>query len=152
MPATPLRHALAAVLLCAAAGLAPIAAAQDSPVGRWRTIDDATGKPRSVVAIADEGDTLSGRIESLVRAPGEDPDPACDKCSGPRKGQPIRGMRILWDVRRNGAQWDGGRILDPESGKVYSVKLRLLDGGRRLEVRGYLGFSLLGRTQVWTRE
>lgn len=131
--------------------LSPLAAlAQDTPVGRWKTIDDATGEPRSMVAITESGGKLSGTVERVLLKPSEAP-PTCTKCSGSRRNQPVQGMNILWGVSRKGEGWEGGSILDPKTGKVYSVKLRMLDSGK-LEVRGYMGFSLLGRTQVWTRE
>jgi len=76
----------------------------------------------------------------------------CVKCDGSRKDQPIEGMTILWDVSKDGDVWDGGKIVDPKTGKVYKVKLTLTDGGRKLDVHGYIGFSLIGRSQVWERQ
>jgi len=78
--------------------------------------------------------------------------PLCDQGRGARRSQPILGMTIAWGLRRKGEAWEGGRILDPENGKEYSVRMTPVAGGRKLEVRGFLGFSLLGRTQVWVRE
>ncbi|MCV4777311.1 DUF2147 domain-containing protein, partial [Escherichia coli] len=82
------------------------------------------------------------------------PDAVCEKCSDDRKNQPIVGLTIIRNVKKNGddaALWDGGDILDPNNGKVYRVRMKPVDGGRRLEVRGYIGAPLLGRTQVWQR-
>lgn len=131
----------------------PLAAlAQNSPLGRWRTIDDQTGKPKSVVEIYDAGNGLvSGKVVQLINS-ARGPNPLCDKCSGERRNKPVIGMVIAWGLKRNGDTWTGGKILDPDNGKVYSAKLTPSEGGRKLEVRGYIGFALLGRTQVWLRE
>ena len=73
-------------------------------------------------------------------------------CDGDRKGKPVNGMTILWGLKKDGDSWANGKILDPHNGKVYSAKMKLVEGGRKLEVRGFLGVSLLGRTQVWERQ
>jgi uncharacterized protein (DUF2147 family) len=126
----------------------PVAnAAAPSPVGLWKTIDDETHEARAIVSITEENGVLSGRIVRLFRKAGEDPAPLCEKCSGERERKPVIGMTILWNLHRDGAVWDGGEILDPEEGKTYRCKLTL--DGDSLEVRGYIGISLLGRTQVW---
>ncbi len=121
------------------------------PVGRWETIDDETGERKSIVAIWEEDGRLFGRIESLFRQPGEDPNPLCDQCDGERKDQPIIGMTILWDLRRDGNEYSGGHILDPNNGRTYRCRIAVEDGGAKLRVRGFIGFSLLGRTQYWHR-
>lgn len=137
--------------LLAGASLAPVVwAADDTPVGTWKTIDDATGKAKSLVTITEADGKLQGKVVKLFDP--SKPNPTCEKCEGPRKDQPILGMQILWGVARDGDRWDGGQILDPEKGKVYGVKLTLADHGRKLNVRGFLGVSLLGRTQTWLRE
>lgn len=131
--------------------LLPLTAFAQSPVGTWTTIDDKTKKPKSVVEIFEARDgTLSGRVVEILHS-DRGPNPVCDKCSGELKNKPVKGMVILWGVRRKGNVWEGGQILDPASGKVYSVKLTPVEGGRKLDVRGFMGFSLLGRTQTWTR-
>ena len=126
------------------------AGAAASPLGLWKTIDDETRQPRALVEISERDGVLSGRIVKLFRAPGEDPAPRCKECRGERHDQPVLGMTILWGMRRDGAAWDGGEILDPEEGKTYRCTLQTA-AGDRLEVRGYIGISLLGRTQVWLR-
>jgi uncharacterized protein (DUF2147 family) len=138
--------ALAFLLTSAAAGAADLA-----PVGRWTTIDDNTGKPTSVVTIVEKDGKLVGTIESLVLKPEEDQHPLCTKCSGDKKDKPIIGMTILWDLARDGDEWSGGRILDPDNGETYKCYIALAEGGKKLKVRGYIGFSLLGRTQIWNR-
>ncbi len=131
--------------------LLPLTAFAQSPVGTWTTIDDKTKKPKSVVEIFEARDgTLSGRVVEILHS-DRGPNPVCDKCSGELKNKPVKGMVILWGVRRKGNVWEGGQILDPASGKVYSVKLTPVEGGRKLDVRGFMGFSLLGRTQTWMR-
>lgn len=139
---------LTALLFVLGSGLS---ANTGTPVGTWRTIDDETGNPRSIVRIEQRGNQLIGTIQDLIREPGEDPNPLCTECSGARKDQPIRGMRIIWGVTGSGAEWSGGRILDPASGNEYRVNLTVTDGGSRLQVRGYMGISALGRTQTWHR-
>jgi uncharacterized protein (DUF2147 family) len=137
-----------AVLLLSSMAL-PAFAAADSPVGRWQTIDDETGKPKSIVEITDNGGELQGKVIKLLNP--SKPNPTCDKCEGDRKGQPIEGMTILWGIHQNGDVWDGGKIIDPEKGKIYGAKLTPEAGGQKLQVRGYLGISMLGRTQEWIK-
>jgi uncharacterized protein (DUF2147 family) len=140
-------------ILIVAAALMLAGLAQASPVGLWKTIDDATKKEKSLVRISDNGGVLSGRIEKLLD-PEAKADGVCDKCSDDRKGQPIVGLNIIRNVKVNAddtSMWDGGEILDPNNGKVYRVRLKPVDGGKKLEVRGYIGAPLLGRTQVWHR-
>ncbi len=138
--------------LLAAAALSAFAQVA-SPVGLWKTIDDDTKKVKSYVRITDTGGVYTGTVEKLLD-PDTPPDAACVKCSDDRKDKPILGMTIIRDVRQNGDDkgvFDGGHILDPNNGKVYRVKLKPIDGGAKLEVRGFIGFSLLGRTQTWIR-
>jgi uncharacterized protein (DUF2147 family) len=123
-----------------------------SPVGRWKTIDDITGKAKSVVLIWEEGGKLFGRVQKLVDPDPKDPNPTCDGCAGAQKGKPVLGMRILWDLQKDGNGWSGGTILDPATGKTYKCLLSVEDGGSKLKVRGFIGVSLLGRTQYWLRE
>ncbi|WP_157270178.1 DUF2147 domain-containing protein [Azohydromonas aeria] len=140
----------AAALLAVAAVPAAAWAQPATPVGLWRTIDDATGQPKSLVRITESGGVLSGRVEQVL-----DPakaDSRCDACSDERKGQPVLGMTVLRNVRQEEpGQWGGGDILDPNNGKVYKVRLRPEDGGSRLGVRGYIGLPALGRSQTWQR-
>lgn len=129
------------------------AAAQDSPVGLWKTVDDTTGREKGLVRIVAENGALSGRIEGTLD-PNGPKHRTCDQCSDDRKGQPLLGMTIVRGVRPSSNEaglWEGGDILDPDSGKVYRVRLRLLQDGKALEVRGYIGIALLGRTQIWQR-
>ena len=138
-----------AMATCLIAGSA--SAAEPAPVGYWKTIDDETGKPKSVVQIVERGGKLYGTIVRLFRAPGEDQNPVCDKCEGERKDKPIIGMQILENLSQDGDEWSGGKILDPNNGKTYKCYIEAIEGGSKLKVRGYIGFSLLGRTQYWHR-
>jgi uncharacterized protein (DUF2147 family) len=139
----------AAALLASSAALSQA----DSPVGLWRTVDDKTGKERSFIRIAESNGMFEGKVEKLLnRQPDDDPDGLCRKCEGERKDQPIVGMTILWGLKKDGDQFAGGEILDPKNGKIYRAKMKLVEGGRKLEVRGFIGVSLLGRSQTWLRE
>lgn len=123
-----------------------------SPVGLWKSIDDNTGKAKSLIRISESDGQLNGTVEKLFRAPGEEQNPKCDKCSDARKDQPIIGMTILSGLKKNGNEYSGGEILDPVNGKLYKSKLSVVDNGKKLQVRGYIGAPLFGRTQVWVRE
>ncbi|MFC0152311.1 DUF2147 domain-containing protein [Xanthomonas dyei] len=142
---------LMVALPLAAASL--LAQAADSPVGRWKTIDDETGKPKSVVQIEQAANgTLSGKVVEILQS-NNGPNPMCDKCDGALKGKPIKGMTILWGLKADGtAVWDGGSVLDPAKGKTYKAKITLTEGGKKLQMRGYVGIEALGRTQTWVRE
>jgi uncharacterized protein (DUF2147 family) len=128
------------------------AQASESPVGVWRTIDDKTGKEKSLVRIVEANGELRATIEKLFREPHEEPNPNCDKCPGERKNKPVLGMMIMTGLKKSGSEYDGGEILDPANGKTYRVKMWTAEGGKKLNVRGFIGVSLLGRTQVWVRE
>lgn len=119
-----------------------------SPVGAWRTIDDATKKPKSIVRILEREGSLIGRVEKFLD-PAADPGKKCTECSDERKDRPILGMTIMSGLKRDGDTWSGGHILDPENGKAYRCTVTLVDRGRRLEMRGYIGIFF--RTQVWER-
>lgn len=137
--------------LAAALVSGSVFAAGMTPVGKWKTIDDKTGKEKSIVEITEtSGGELTGKVLQLFNS-DKGPNPLCDECTGARKDQPVIGMVILWGVHKDGDVWDGGSILDPKNGKTYSVKLTPSDGGTKLQVRGFIGWSLLGRTQVWNR-
>jgi uncharacterized protein (DUF2147 family) len=141
--------------LCAIVFLAANAALADTstPAGVWRTVDDKTGKERSIVRIVESNGVYEGRVEQLLnRQPDDDPQDLCRKCEGARKDQPVVGMTILWALKKDGDQYTGGEILDPKNGKIYRAKMKLLEGGRKLEVRGFIGVSLIGRSQVWVRQ
>lgn len=122
-----------------------------SPVGKWKTIDDETKQAKSIVQISERQGKLFGKIVQLFRKPDEDQNPKCDKCTGDKKDQPILQMEIIEGLTQDEDVWSGGQILDPKNGKTYKCKIKVIDGGKKLEVRGFIGFSLLGRTQIWER-
>lgn len=123
---------------------------QPSPTGLWNTISDTDGKPTAVVEIREVDHELTGTVRALL-VPADSVDSICGKCPGDRRGQRIVGMEILRGLHADGDEWTGGEILDPESGKTYRAKLKLIDHGEKLEVRGYIGFSMFGRSQTWIR-
>ena len=124
----------------------------NTPVGVWKTVDDDSNEPTSYVKIWIDNGELFGKVEKLIRKPGEPSDPKCTKCAGGKKDQPVLGMTIISGLRQEGEVWTGGHILDPHNGKVYDCRIKIEDGGKKLEVRGYIGFSLIGRSQTWHRE
>ena len=139
---------LLAVLACAVA--LPALAAEMSPVGLWRTTDEKTGEAKSEVRIVDNAGVVSGKVEKLLRK-GADPKAVCSQCSDDRKDQPLVGLEIIRGAKKAESKtvWEDGKILDPENGSSYSLKLTPVDAGNKLEVRGSIG--PFGRTQTWTR-
>jgi uncharacterized protein (DUF2147 family) len=127
-------------------------AQQATPTGLWKTIDDDGKTEKSLVRISNEGGVYTGKVEKIL-----DPakaDAKCDKCKGARATQPILGMVIIEGVKQDPDDsnlFNGGQILDPADGKTYKVRLKTADGGKQLDVRGYIGTPLLGRTQTWIR-
>lgn len=121
-----------------------------SPVGAWNTIDDETKKPKSVVRITEKDGVISGAVEKIFDPAKQ--DSRCDECASddPRKGKPVIGMTILTGLKKDGDNvYAGGSILDPANGKVYNAKVTVIDGGKKLEMRGSILF--FGRTQTWVR-
>ena len=126
-----------------------------SPVGRWKTVDDSTGKVKSIVAIREENGKLYGTIEELFDPPV--PHPTCYLCTGDLKDRPLVGLQILSGFvqdgdHQNGGEWSGGQVLDPETGKIYRASIALEDGGKKLRLHGYFLVTLLGRTEHWLRD
>lgn len=125
----------------------PLAYAQ-SVEGRWTTIDDKTGKKRSIVNLSVSDGTLKGTIVKVFKQSGD--TGKCSKCPGSFKDKPIKGLQFIWGLKQKDPNtWTDGKILDPKTGKIYNAKIMLK--GTKLYVRGYIGLSMLGRTQVWVR-
>jgi len=143
----PIRTVLALALVATAF---PALADNASPVGKWKTIDDTTHETKSIVEITENGGLLEGKVLQVLKSE-HGPHPVCVKCDGERKNKPIEGMTIMWGLKKDGDEWSGGQILDPAKGKIYKVNLKLVDGGKKLDVHGYIGFSLIGRSQEWVR-
>lgn len=138
-----------AMFAAAVALLAEVAFAQATPVGLWKTIDDETKQEKSHVRIVEAGGVLSGKVERLLDPSKQ--DAKCDKCTDARKDQAVLGMAIIEGVKKSADDpyWDGGTILDPNNGKTYKVRLTPKDGGKTLEVRGFIGPFF--RNQTWVR-
>ena len=138
-------------LIGGALALASVAAsAQGTPVGLWKTIDDDGKTEKSLVRITESGGVLSGKIEKIFEAGKQ--DSKCDKCTDERKDQPVLGMTILRNLKQDADDkeiWSGGEVLDPNNGKVYKTRLKPIDSGKQLQMRGYIGPFY--RTQVWQR-
>jgi uncharacterized protein (DUF2147 family) len=148
-------HRLGIVLtLALGAGLAFLighaAAATPTAAGVWRQVDDA-GKVGALVSITEEGGVFVGRLSRLFLDPGDDPNPICTECPGDKRNQPLLGLVFIEGMKQSGLDYDGGTILDPETGKVYSARMSLSPNGTSLTVRGYLGWSIFGKSQTWTR-
>ena len=125
-----------------------------SPVGLWKSIDDKTGDALSHIQIYEKKGKIHGKIVKLLKKP---PDQKCDKCKGDRKDKPVVGMEMLWGLpkhKKKPNKWGEGKILDPGNGKTYRASIEILDGGKKLKVRGYIWFfgsEAAGRTQFWYR-
>ncbi len=116
--------------------------------GKWYSIDSDTNKKESIIEIYKENNKIYGKIIRLLKE--EDKDKVCDKCTGKDKGQPIEGLVILRDLTKDGEEWNGGKILDPKNGSYYKCYI-IFDKVNKLKIRGYMGFSLIGRTEYWYR-
>ena len=129
-----------------------LAMAQTTPAGLWKTIDDDGKTEKSLVRITNTGGVYSGKVEKI-----NDPAKAaevCSKCDDERKDKPIVGMTIIWEIRQDAEEptlYTGGQILDPAKGSSYKLRLKPIEGGKKLEVRGYIGSPMFGRTQTWIR-
>ncbi len=142
-----------ATLIMGAAMVPPTVFSADagtSPVGVWKTFDEKTGKEKAVVRIYESNGRLFGKIVQSFK-PGSQTR-VCVPCTDERKDQPIIGLVIIRNMKQDGDEYDGGDILDPETGSIYRSKMHLEENGTRLRVRGYIGFSLLGRSQTWERQ
>ena len=146
-----LTSVLKPVLLLGACAVAlPALAAEMSPVGLWRTFDEKTGEAKSEVRIVDNAGVVSGKVVKLLRK-GANPSAVCDRCSDDRKDQPLVGLEIIRGAKKAEGKtvWEDGKILDPENGSTYTLKLTPTEAGAKLDVRGSIG--PFGRTQTWTR-
>ena len=139
---------LTQIIAAAGALLLSTAHAADlsSPVGEWRTIDDQSGKPKSIVQITEEQGALTGKIVKLLEGATEK---TCSKCEGDLKDQPLVGMKILWGLKKSGDEWSGGKIFNPADGGTYTSTAKLIDGGKTLQVTGK--WMLFSKQQQWQR-
>jgi len=145
---------LALVLLACGlvdAGLAPARAAEPTAAGIWEKVDSA-GKPEGWFRVAEKGGVYEGQLAKVFPKPGEDPATwRCTKCEDERKDAPVVGITLIKGMQRQGLVYQNGTILDPRDGSVYKARMELSPDGRELSVRGFLGISLFGRTEVWKR-
>ncbi len=116
--------------------------------GKWKTIDDETGKEKGIVEIFERNGKIFGRIIDILDI--EHKHHKCEKCEGEDNNKPILGLTIIKGMKKNGNEYEGGKVLDPKNGKSYQCKISL-DGKDKLIVRGYIGISLFGRSQTWVR-
>lgn len=135
-----------------AAGCAASESMTASPVGLWRVFGDKSGQSEALVQISENRGLYEGRITTVFPRPGVPSNARCESCPGERRNQPLQGLLILTASRKSGKDDLEGEILDPEDGTIYRCTLRLLEDDRRLLVRGYVGITLFGRTQTWSRE
>jgi uncharacterized protein (DUF2147 family) len=147
-----LRHSTATFVLSmvAIAGLAAASNDLNSPVGTWKTVDDKTGKTRSIVRVYEQDGRLFARVEQNLAIGDE--SRTCTKCTDDRKDQPLIGLVFMRNMKFVDGEYRDGDILDPDNGVIYRCKLRLEGGGTKLKVRGFVGVSLFGRSQIWERE
>jgi len=127
------------------------AAAQASPAGLWRTFSDRSGQADGLVRIVEAQGHYEATVEAVFSPPAPSANPRCELCTGELKDRPVIGLKIMRDLRPEGDAYVG-EILDPDDGNVYRCKARLLEGGRKLELRGYVGLPIFGRTQTWLRQ
>ena len=127
---------------------AVISSSAQDVTGKWKTIDDETGEAKSIVEIYKQNGKVFGKIVDILNPAKK--NSTCDNCPGADKDKPVMGLVIIKNLVKDGDEYNGGTIMDPISGKIYKSYIEL-DGADKLDVRGYIGFSLLGRTQTWTR-
>lgn len=128
-------------------------AADNSPVGYWKTIDDLTGKPKSIVHVwRNQQQMLMAKVVKLYSSSAQtNQTKVCTACKGDNHNQPIVGMVIMSGLRATNNQWTNGEILDPANGKTYRCSARLTENGKKLKVRGFIGLPMFGRSQTWER-
>ena len=139
---------LLCLLASASASMASVVFAQ-SPAGLWKTVDDATGREKAVIRITEASGVFTGKIEKLLDSAKQ--DSKSDERADSRKGQPILGLTIIRNIKKGESHWEGGDILDAANGKVYRARLTLSEDNKKLDVRGYMGTPMFGRTQTWSR-
>jgi uncharacterized protein (DUF2147 family) len=148
-----LKHVLKSALRAAACSVLLIVqanAALPTATGVWKQIDE-NGQVGALVTISEERGVFVGRLSKLFIAPEEDPNPLCRKCPGEKQNQPILGLLFIEGMKQSGLDYEGGTILDPETGKIYKASMSLDPSGTELTVRGYIGLPIFGRSQTWTR-
>jgi len=152
MRVSSLKLMTVAAVFAVGAGTVSAPAADPSAVGLWEQVDESSGKAESWFKISERGGGVyEGNLVKIFSKPGEDENWVCSKCEGSEKGAPVLGLALIKGMQRNGLTYENGTIMDPRDGSVYRALMKLSTDGQKLEVRGYLGISLFGRSQVWNR-
>jgi uncharacterized protein (DUF2147 family) len=138
------------LLAVAAPGFAGVEATTPTAAGVWQQVGD-DGKVGALVTISEEDGVYVGRLSQLFPEPGDDPNPTCTECSGNKHNLPILGLVFIEGMKQSGLDYEGGTILDPETGKTYHASMHLSPDGTKLTVRGYIGLEIFGRSQTWNR-
>jgi uncharacterized protein (DUF2147 family) len=140
----------AAATIAIGAGRLGAFAADPTAIGLWEQVDESSGKVESWFRISERNGVYEGNVVKIFKQ-GEDENWVCSKCEGAEKGAPVLGLTLIKGMQRNGLSYENGTIMDPRDGSVYRALLKLSPDGQKLEVRGYLGLALFGRSQVWNR-
>jgi uncharacterized protein (DUF2147 family) len=151
MRLSPLKLMTVAAVVAVTAGTVPVRAAEPTAAGLWEQVDENSGKAESWFKISERGGVYEGNVVKIFSKPGEDENWVCNKCEGAEKGAPVLGLTLIKAMQRNGLSYEHGTIMDPRDGSVYRALMKLSPDGQKLEVRGYLGISLFGRSQTWNR-
>ena len=120
-------------------------------LGKWKVIEDKSNEPACILELYEENGKINGKLLKILKSDTKQKNPMCVNCTDDRKDQPVIGMEVVRGLRKKGKYWSGGRLLDPHTGKTYKCYLELVDENK-IKARGYIGISLIGRTQYWYRE
>jgi uncharacterized protein (DUF2147 family) len=148
-----LKLTIVGAVIAAGIGLTSARAAEPTAVGLWEQVDENSGKAESWFRVTEKNGIYQGNIVKMFPKPGDDPNEKwlCEKCEGEERNAPVLGLALIKGMRRNGLSYEGGTIMDSRDGQVYRALMNLSPDSKKLEVRGFLGFALFGRSQIWNR-